>query len=93
MSLIYKEESYKIRGAAFDVYKELGCGHKEIVYQKAFLMALTDNSLIADREKRLNVFFRGKKVGTYVPDFLVSDKIIIEIKAKSMITKQDTQQF
>ncbi|MFH1565494.1 MAG: GxxExxY protein [bacterium] len=93
MNLLYENESYKIRGAAFRVYKQLGCGHKEPVYQKSFFRVLINEGLKAEREKRLDVIFEGEKVGTYISDFLVEDKIIIELKAKAMVTKQDIQQF
>lgn len=93
MELLYKEESYKIRGSTFKVYKVLGCGHKESVYQRAFEQALTSQGLKVEREKRLPVIFEGKKVGIYVPDFLVEEKIIIELKAKQILTLQDVKQF
>jgi len=91
--VLYEKESYEIRGAVFDVYKELGCGHKESVYQKALLKSLIDRKLKAEREKRLDVFFKKEKVGTYVPDFLVNNEIIMEVKAKPEIKKQDVEQF
>lgn len=91
--LLYEQESYKIRGAAFDVYKSLGCGHKEVVYQRACHEALTKRELKVEREKRIDVIFEGKKVGTYTPDFLIEDKIVLETKAKKMITQQDVKQF
>ena len=93
MKLLYEQESYKIRGAAFKVYKQLGCGHKETVYQKAYYQSLVNQGLKTEREKRIPVIFENKKVGTYTPDFFVEDKIIIELKAKSMLIKQDVQQF
>jgi GxxExxY protein len=74
MSLLYEDESFKIRGAAFGVYKQLGCGHKEIVYQKAMSEAMIEKGLEVEREKRLPVFFNGKQVGTYTPDALLIRK-------------------
>lgn len=91
--LLYEDESYKIRGAVFSVYKTLGCKHKESIYQKALAIALSGNGLLAEKEKRLPVLFESKNVGTYIPDFLVNEKIIIELKAKSFTTKEDIHQF
>jgi len=91
--LIYEKESYKIRRAVFDVYRELGCGHKETVYQKALYLLLLKEKLNIEKEKRLPVIFEGVNVGTYIPDFLVEKMIIIELKAKPFITKEDTKQF
>lgn len=93
MSLLYEDESFKIRGAAFEVYKQLGCGHKEIVYQKAMSEAMMEKGLEVEREKRLPVFFNGKQVGTYTPDALVNKAIINEYKAKPFVSKQDVDQF
>ncbi len=91
--LLYENESYKIRKAVFDVYKKLGCGHKETVYQKALDVALLKGSLKIEKEKRLPVIFENVNVGTYIPDFLVEGKIIIELKAKPFITQGDIRQF
>lgn len=93
MSLLYEKESYKIRGAAFNTYKELGCGHKETVYQKAFYLSLIKEDLSIEKEKRLPVIFDNVNVGVYIPDFLVNDSIIIELKAKPMATQYDVKQF
>ncbi len=93
MSLLYEEESYKIRGASFEVYKALGCGHKEIVYRKAEIISLVKRTLEIEEEKQLPVYFDGKKVGVYVPDIVVNKVIIIELKAKPFLTQQDIKQF
>lgn len=93
MSLIYSDESYSIRGAAFDVYKALGCGHKETVYMNAFSIALLSRGLKPLKEIRIPVYFQGKKVGTYVPDICIGNKIFIELKAKAILTHQDIHQF
>jgi len=93
MKLLYSAESYKIRGAAFEVYKQLGCKHKEVVFQRAYHDALLTQELEVTREKQLPVFFNGKKVGSYIPDFIVADKILIELKAKAYVIKQDIDQF
>ena len=85
--LLYEEETYKIRGVCFDIYKKLGAIHKEKVYQKALLQKLTESSLKVEKEKRITVKLDGKDVGTYQPDFVVDDKIIIELKAKPQLVK------
>jgi GxxExxY protein len=93
MSLLFEKESYEIRGAAFEVYKKLGCGHKETVYQKALEITLKNKKLQVDREKQLPVYFDNKKVGVYVPDIVVNKVIIIELKAKPFVSNQDIDQF
>jgi len=91
--LLYPEISYKIRGACFELYKELGCGHKEVVYQRGLEIKLKEQGLSTTKEKQIPIRVSGKKVGAYVPDIVVEDKILVEIKAKKFITQQDRKQF
>ncbi len=93
ISLIYPKESYLIRGACFDLYKDLGFGHKEVVYQRGLEVKLKNKGLDVSREKHIPVLVDGIKVGSYTPDFVVNDLILLELKASSMITKQDLSQF
>lgn len=79
--LLYEELTYKIRGAMFAVHKALGPGHKESVYQKALAKEFELNDIPYTKEKVLDVMYKGEKVGVYKPDFIVDDKVIIEIKA------------
>lgn len=91
--LLYEEESYLIRGACFDLYKELGSGHKESVYQKGLSIFLKEKELSIEREKRIPVKINGKYLGNYTPDFVINETILLEIKAKPFITIQDKKQF
>ena len=91
--LLYKEESYLIRGVAFDIYKKFKNHHKEKIYRDSFCFGLLDKGLKVDKEKRIDIFYNNKKVGTYVPDLVINEAIFIELKAKSMILKQDIEQF
>lgn len=92
-SLLYPKESYLIRGACFELYKELGCGHKEVVYQRGLVEKLHQRTLHTDREFQIPVLVNGKKVGIYIPDILVNNHIILELKATSYLTQQAIQQF
>jgi len=79
--LLYEDLSYKIRGAAFAVYNELGSGHKESVYQNALAQHLEKIGVVYAKEKHIPVTYENKKVGSYQPDFVIEDKVIVEIKA------------
>lgn len=79
--LLYKELSYGVVGCCYEVYNELGPAHKEQVYQEALKMALEDKDINFEDKKRLKIKFKGKAVGIYEPDFIIEDKIIIEIKS------------
>lgn len=91
--LLYKRESYLIRGACFDIYKELGFGHKELIYQRALAIKLKAAGLSVDREQRIPVSIDGERIGMYTPDFVINNCIMIELKAASLLTQQDIFQF
>jgi GxxExxY protein len=93
MELLYKEESFIIRGVAFDIYKEFRNNHKEKIYHNAYFFGLTNKGLKVEKDKRIEVFFSGKKIGVYVPDLVIDDSILIELKAKPRLTKEDEKQF
>ena len=91
--LLYKEESYIIRGIAYDIYKQFRNNHKEKIYHNAFVVALINKGLRFSREKRINIYYNKQKVGTYIPDLVINDKIFIELKSKDFLTKSDIGQF
>jgi GxxExxY protein len=80
--VIYKDESYRIIGACFEVYKEMGCGFLEPVYQECLEIELDKQSLPFKRKIELTLTYRSKPLESkYIPDFILFDKIILEIKA------------
>lgn len=91
--LLYKNESYIIQGGAFEVYKQFRNRHKEVVYLRSLVEYLKNKGLDIDKEKQIPVYFAGKKVGTYVPDIVVNNRIFIELKCKPNITQDDIKQF
>ena len=91
--LLYKQESYFIQGAAFEIYKQFRNNHKEKVYQRAFIEYLKEKGLVVDSEKQIPIYFNEKKVGTYIPDIIVDNSIFIELKCKPFISKEDLNQF
>jgi len=90
--LLYEDITYKIRGVVFNVRKQIGLGHKESVYQNALALEFAKRGIKFEKEKRLDVLYDGKKVGIYQPDFLVEDKVIVEIKALSFVGKIEEKQ-
>ena len=82
MDILYKEFPYQIVGAALDVHNQLGCGFMEKVYQEAFAITLQERDIPFEREKPVSVFFHEKKLSCpYICDFMVDNKIIVELKA------------
>ncbi|HTL83279.1 MAG TPA: GxxExxY protein [Bacteroidia bacterium] len=78
--LVYPELSYKIVGCAFEVFKTLGPGLLEKSYQKAMAVSLRAAGLSFREQVKYDVLFHGEKVATNYFDFLVEDKVVIELK-------------
>ena len=95
VNLLYKELSYEIRGVAIEVKKNYGPGHKEVLYQRAFAEELRLRGISYQREKSIKVYSpKTKKViGSYQPDFIVEDKIIIELKALEQMPRRMIDQL
>jgi GxxExxY protein len=87
MVLLYEDLSYKIRGCAFEVYNNLGFGHKESVYQKALALEFKNKDIKFTAEESLPIIYQGEKIGLYRPDFIVDKKIIVELKAVPFMPK------
>ena len=80
--LRYEQENYNIIGAAMKVHSELGPGFTERVYQEALAIEFSDRGIPFDREKEIHATYKGIELeGTFVPDFICYDKIIVELKA------------
>ncbi|MEK9201398.1 MAG: GxxExxY protein [Patescibacteria group bacterium] len=90
--LLYEDLSYKIRGAAFGIYNILGSGHKESEYQNAFAQHLDKIGVAYVKEKHIAVTYENKKVGSYQPDFVIDNKIIVEIKALPFVGRIEKAQ-
>lgn len=81
--LIYPELSYKIIGRAFRVYNQLGYGYQEKYYQRAYAHELTKEQLAFLREVSVKINYDGANIGKYFLDFIVDNKIIVELKVAS----------
>jgi len=90
--LLYKDLTYKIRGAIFNVKKQLGLGHKEKIYQNALGEEFKKIKINFDKEKTIEIKYNNKKIGTYRPDFIIENKIILEIKKLPFIGKFEKEQ-
>ena len=93
MDLIYKNEAYKIIGAAMEIHNILGSGFLEAVYQEALEIEFKKRGIPFVREPHLKIIYKDitlKK--TYEADFVCYDKIIIETKATRQLTGKDESQ-
>ena len=78
---LYKDLTYLIRGAFFEVYNQLGPGFKEDIYHQALAAEFRLREIPFAEKVRLGIGYKGKRVGVYEPDFIVDDKVIVEIKS------------
>jgi len=90
--LVHPELSYKIIGSAFDVYNELGSGLNEKYYQKSLVENFLTNNLKFKEQLSCPVNYNGKVIGRRILDFLIEDKIIVELKKGSKFSKSHIDQ-
>ena len=79
--------TYKIIGALYEVHNELGSVHKENIYHKTVAMELKLKGINYVEEPQLPVEYKGKRIGIYRPDFIIENKVVLEIKVVPMLTK------
>lgn len=90
---LYKDESFKVGDACREVWKQFGGSFKESIVDNALTISLESRGLEVENQKRINITFAGKKVGTYVLDKVVNGNILLEIKCKPFLVKEDEKQF
>lgn len=85
--LLFPELSFKIVGCAFEVHNELGFGFKEIVYQKALSLAFKEKGLCFKEQAQFEIKYKEKFIGKRYFDFIVDQKIVVEIKRDGRYSK------
>jgi len=86
-NLQFKEESYQIIGACFEVYNSMGTGFLESVYQECLALEFADQGIPFVEQPHLRLKYKTKPLKqAYQPDFLCFDEIIVEIKSAKCLT-------
>jgi len=88
-NIIYPSLSYLIYGLLYKTHNPLGRFRNEKQYADAFEDLLKRNNISYKREARSSQSFGGERLGRNIPDFIIEDKIILDFKAKRLITKED----
>jgi GxxExxY protein len=92
--LIYEEETYKIIGACFEVYRDKGCGFVEPVYQECLEIELRLQGIPFAAQKKLTLEYKDCPLkSTYEPDLICFDLIVVELKAVSELTDEHRAQL
>lgn len=93
MSLLHEELSEQIIRAYYKVYNELGYGFLEKVYENALFIELRNSGFNLISQSPIEVFYSGEKVGFYIADIIVENKIIIEVKAAEGLREEHEYQL
>ena len=92
--IVYKEESYRIVGACFEVYKEKGTGFLEAVYQECLAMEFASSAIPYEEKIDLELDYKGQALKQfYRPDFFCFGRIIVEIKAVKQLGDEHRAQI
>jgi GxxExxY protein len=84
--ILYKDEVYALQGAVFEVYRELGCGFLEAVYQECLEKELKLRGIPFESQKELRLSYKGEVLNlTYKPDLVCYGNIIVELKALKVV--------
>jgi GxxExxY protein len=93
MDVLFKDESYQIMGACFEVYKEKGCGFMEAVYQVCLEIELNWRCLPFKAQPELPLSYKGQRLKQkFIPDLLLFDTIVVELKAVKELNDQHRAQ-
>jgi GxxExxY protein len=92
-NLLYSELTRPAIGAAMEVHKILGSGFLESVYEEAFAIELDLNKISYKRQKSIDIIYKNRLAKYFTCDFLIYDKIIVELKAIQKITDIETAQL
>jgi len=90
--LIYPKLSYQIIGSAFEVFNSMGSGYQEKYYQKALAKEFEEKKIKFQEQLPININHKGIDLGRYYLDFLVDNKIVVEIKNSSKFYIKDIKQ-
>ena len=90
--MLFKDEVYAIQEAVFDVYRNMGNGWREEVYQQC--LELADRGIPFESKRELPIFYKGRKIEkTYISDVICYGQIILELKAVSELTNEHRAQL
>ncbi|MGD9613059.1 MAG: GxxExxY protein [Kiritimatiellia bacterium] len=91
--ILHKEESFQIMGACFEVYKEMGSGFLESVYQECLALEFASRGIPFEEQPCLRLNFKKKLLKqTYLPDFLCFGEVVVELKAVKQIADEHRAQ-
>lgn len=92
--MMYEKETYAIRGAVYEVYRTMGCGFLEAVYQECLAREFMQRNIPFESQREILLSYKGKELQqSYKPDFLCYGTIIVELKASKQIAPEHEAQI
>lgn len=91
--LMHSELTRAVIGAAMEVHSNLGPGFLESVYEAAMAIEFSLRNVPYERQKAISVMYKGEKAKDFICDFLVGEKVLVELKALKAITGVDEAQI
>ncbi len=91
--LFLKEETHRIIGCAMEVLNTLGHGFLEKIYENALCVEFRLRNIPYSQQPRFDVLYKEEKVGTFVPDLIVVDQIVVDTKTIERITDHELGQM
>ena len=91
--LVFKSEVFQLVGAAFEVLNQLGHGFLEKPYENALIAELELKQIPFRQQPRFNISYKGRIIGEYIPDLIVFDQIVAEVKCIPKITNLERAQL
>ncbi|MGR3319221.1 MAG: GxxExxY protein [Candidatus Anammoxibacter sp.] len=93
VELIEKDLVYKITGCAIEVLNELGHGLREKTYERALCVEMESQNISYEQQKAYPVYYKNIHIDDYIPDFLVENAIIVDIKTVERIVDEHVGQI
>ena len=91
--MLHEEVTGKIIKTFYTVYNSLGNGFLEKVYENALLIEVRKEGLLAEQQKKIEVFYESQRVGEYFADIIVEDIVILELKAVDSVVPEHEAQL
>jgi len=92
-NIIYRDLSYQIMGAIFEVHKELGPGSLEAVYEKALIEEFAKKAIKVETQRVIDGIYKGKKIGVHRLGMIVEGKVVVELKTVERFSTYHTTQM
>ena len=90
---LFKEESQQIVGSAMEVLNEIGHGFHEKPYENALVIEFRLRGIECLQQKSFEILYKNEKVGDYIPDLIVYEKIVVDTKVIEKITDREIGQM